>query len=295
MTRMETPHTWPLKKLRRSGSGWIACCPAHDDTTPSLSIGLATDGKVLVHCHAGCSQQTVIDALRQLGCWPGNTPTKRTDGIQATYATVRDTSHRSLTALAIWKETVPATGTLVETYLQSRGLNVCIPEALRFHPDLHHASGRRWPAMVALVTRATDGKPQAVHRTFLAPDGSGKAPVAQPRMMLGPCRGGVVRLSNAGGELMIGEGIETCLAAMQATGRPAWASLSASSLACLPLPEQIESITILADGDPAGERASMRLARRLAMRGRKILTATPPSGLDFNDVLLGRQPALEKS
>ena len=39
-------------------------------------------------------------------------------------------------------------------------------------------------------------------------------------MMLGPCRGGAVRLADSGDVLMVGEGIETCLAAMQATGHP---------------------------------------------------------------------------
>ena len=42
----------------------MACCPAHDDRAPSLSITDATGGKVLVRCHAGCDQRDVIAALR---------------------------------------------------------------------------------------------------------------------------------------------------------------------------------------------------------------------------------------
>ena len=53
---------------RRVGSSWIAKCPAHDDHTPSLSIQ-DRDGKVLVHCHAGCGQAEVIEALRARGLW----------------------------------------------------------------------------------------------------------------------------------------------------------------------------------------------------------------------------------
>ena len=74
--------------------------------------------------------------------------------------------------------------------------------------------------MVALVTHGATGSPIAIHRTFLARDGGGKAPVDPAKMMLGPCRGGVVRLGEPGDVLMVGEGIETCLAAMQATGQP---------------------------------------------------------------------------
>ncbi len=54
---------------RKSGAGWSALCPAHDDKTPSLSVR-EVDGKVLVHCHAGCEQRAVIDALKARGLWP---------------------------------------------------------------------------------------------------------------------------------------------------------------------------------------------------------------------------------
>jgi hypothetical protein len=76
--------------------------------------------------------------------------------------------------------------------------------------------------MVALATNGIDDAPLAIHRTFLAHDGRGKAPVMPQRMMLGHCRGGAVRLAPFTDELMVGEGIETSLAAMQATGKPAW-------------------------------------------------------------------------
>ena len=59
-----------LQKPKRAGPGkYVACCPAHDDKTPSLSIKDAPNGKVLVHCHAGCSQDEVIGGLRNLGLW----------------------------------------------------------------------------------------------------------------------------------------------------------------------------------------------------------------------------------
>jgi putative DNA primase/helicase len=45
---------------------WSACCPAHDDATPSLTVKDG-DGKVLIRCHAGCSQREVISALEPRG------------------------------------------------------------------------------------------------------------------------------------------------------------------------------------------------------------------------------------
>jgi putative DNA primase/helicase len=58
---------------RKLPSGWIARCPAHDDREPSLSIR-DVDGKVLVHCHAGCHQRAVIEALKARGLWPESQP-----------------------------------------------------------------------------------------------------------------------------------------------------------------------------------------------------------------------------
>jgi 5S rRNA maturation endonuclease (ribonuclease M5) len=55
-----------LQKAKRTGSGWAACCPAHEDRTPSLSINDGESG-VVVKCHAGCSQAQVLAALEAQG------------------------------------------------------------------------------------------------------------------------------------------------------------------------------------------------------------------------------------
>lgn len=55
-----------LNKPKRQGSGWVACCPAHEDRTPSLSINDGDKGPVF-KCHAGCSQDAVLNAIEALG------------------------------------------------------------------------------------------------------------------------------------------------------------------------------------------------------------------------------------
>jgi putative DNA primase/helicase len=142
--------------------------------------------------------------------------------------------------------------------------------------------------MLALVTRATDGNPLAIHRTFLAEDGPGKSSAEPQKMMLGPCRGGAVRLAPLGGVLMVGEGIETVLAAMHATGLAGWAALSTSGLRALDLPDDVRDVIVLADGDDPGEEAARDASMRWTREGRRVRIARPPRGLDFNDVLLGR-------
>jgi putative DNA primase/helicase len=282
---------------RKAGSALMARCPAHQDRNPSLSITDAKGGKVLVRCHAGCDQRQVIAALRSRGLWTKNGPRRfirPTPRAAATSQPDRDEAKRTEIALAIWQAAMPAAGTLVETYLASRGLHLPRPPTLRFHAGLKHPSGGMWPAMVALVTRGSDDTPLAIHRTFLSSDGGGKAPVAPQKMMLGSCHGGAVRLGPAGDVLMVGEGIETCLAAMQATGKPAWAALSTSGLRALNLPNEVLDVIALADGDDPGEAAARDCAWRWKREARRVRIARPLRGMDFNDLLIGRAPPIEE-
>ena len=131
--------------------------------------------------------------------------------------------------------------------------------------------------MVALVTRGSDDTLLGVHRTFLDHDGAGKSPVEPQKMMLGPCRGGAVRLGTPGNVLMVGEGIETCLSAMQATGYPAWAALSTSGLRALDLPGDVRDVIVLADGDDPGEAAARDAALRWKREGRRVRIARAPT------------------
>lgn len=273
----------------RAGATWMARCPAHDDSSPSLAISAGKNGKVLVRCHAGCDQRDVIASLSVRGLWAATD--KRLGGIvHKRWKNVSpepnpDAKARTDTALAIWRASQDIAGSPVETYLRSRGIALSPLPSLRFHLGLKHASGGVWPAMVALVVHGENGEALAVHRTFLNREGHGKATVDPAKMMLGPCRGGVVRLGEPGDVLMVGEGIETCLAAMQATGKPAWAALSTSGLRALDLPRAIAKVIVLADGDAPGEAAAQHCARRWQREGRSVRIARPPSGMDFNDLL----------
>lgn len=277
-----------LGHAQRAAGGWLASCPVpthgrgKGDRHPSLSV---TDGgepgRVLVRCHAGCDQAAVIEALRARGLWGGS----GNDRPAPALAPVRDdgAESRRLQALEIWKAAQPAAGTLVETYMRARGLALpagCM--ALRFAPNLKHPSGGRWPAIIAAV-RGADAGFMGVHRTFLARDGSGKAAIFPPKMSLGPIAGGAGRLAPAGARLIVGEGIESTLGAMQASGLPGWAALSTSGLRALVLPPEVREIIIAADGDRPGEEAAVAAARRWAGEGRRVRIARAPGAKDFAD------------
>jgi len=281
----------------RAGRDWMARCPAHDDRTPSLAIHEGCNGKVLLKCHAGCSQRDVIGALKDRGIWAsgGDGQSAAASCRPADVGQLRGDRERAAHAMRIWNESIAAAETLVAIYLGARGLHIPPPASLRFHPALKHQSGSEWPAMVALVTHGTDDVPIGIHRTFLARDGLGKAPVSPAKMMLGPCRGGVVRLGEVDDRLLVGEGIETCLSVMQVTGRPAWAALSTSGLRSLGLLIGVAEVVILADGDGPGEAAARAGARRWAREGRQVRIARPPAGKDFNDLLIEAGRVLKAS
>ena len=186
-------------------------------------------------------------------------------------------------ARAIWAEAVPAIGTLVERYLASRGLTLPPRAPLRFHSACPRGK-ERLPAMVALMTDPVTATPVGIHRTYLRPDGHGKAD-GDPKKMLGGS--GVIRLS-PDDEVTIGlgltEGIETALSVMQVGWSPVWAATSAGGISTFPVLPGIECLTIFADADEAGTKAGKACAERWVREGREVTIHRPPAGRDWNDI-----------
>ena len=193
----------------------------------------------------------------------------------------KNTAH----ALTLWKESVSATGSLVEQYLKCRGI-YSLPDSLRYHPKAYHRKARHsFPCMVAGITFWPDRKIHAVHRTFLE-DGK-KANVKPVRMMLGGITGGAVRLAPVSRILGLAEGIETALSVQQETGTPFWAVLSTSNYKNLILPDTVQEIIVAADHDLAGIKAAQEAVELWARRGLKVKIALPPIPCtDFNDLLI---------
>ena len=206
-----------------------------------------------------------------------------------------DDAKRTRRALAIWNEGRHPLGTPVATYLESRGLLLPDDEddALRFHPRCIFGD-RRLPAMVALVRCIRTNKPLGIHRTPLLPDGSDRDR-SLDRMMLGPCRGGAVKLTpDEDVTLCLGvaEGIETALS-MQRTrqyGRsPVWALLSAGQLERFPVLPGIECLWIAEDGDKPGREAAASCATTWSESGVEVRRFEMKlEGTDLNDAIRER-------
>lgn len=279
-----------------NGRSGRAFCPVHKGRNRNFDISETPDGRVLWICRVGCSQAETSAALRALGLsgYSAGPRSRLRCAPVSTGGTNAEDEERTRRALGIWDTSRKARGTKVETYLGSRGLDLPLRARLRFNRRLWHSDERCWwPAMVALVTRGIDDEPIGIHRTYLDRDGQGKARVTPNKMMLGPTAGGAVRLARFDPDLplMIGEGIETCLAAMMCKDYPAWAALSTSGLRALDLPPNVRDIIVLADGDAAGEAAAQYSAIRWQREGRRCRIAYPPRGMDFNDMLLADRGA----
>jgi len=76
-----------LPGVRKNGKDWIARCPAHDDHQPSLSVSLGDDGRVLMHCHAGCEAEAICRAagLQMKDLYPANGKATGLETIASTY------------------------------------------------------------------------------------------------------------------------------------------------------------------------------------------------------------------
>lgn len=267
----------PIDQLGRKATVYRDCPNCAYES--ALAITQTQEGRLLYHCHAGCTKEELWRAI----CG--------SDVKDSAPKTVLEppTSHTSNYARALWKRSLPSPGTIVEHYLKNRDITGPIPTAIRYLPEhLHAPSGTKWPVMLASVVDVT-GQLRAVHRTYLNRDGTGKAQFEPARMTLGPVSECAAHLGVAGEALAVAEGIETALSFQIMSGMPTWAALSAGGIRRLMLPPlpAAQFVTIAADADAAGINAAECAAERWRMEGRETRIMSPPSGLDFNDMLIG--------
>lgn len=185
----------------------------------------------------------------------------------------------------LWGRSSSIIGTVGETYLRlGRGISCDLPQTLRF---LAPRNAEHHPAMIAPFALAGEPEPgklsvreadvHAVHLTLLAPDGRGKAGVNRQKIMLGPASGTPIILAPVNNllGLLIAEGIEDALSGHEATGLGAWAAGSGGQMPKLApsVPDYVETVTILADPENAGQHGAYGLAAVLRERGKEVIIA----------------------
>lgn len=268
----------------------IAPGPGHSAADRSLSINFSPssagrDGFV-VFSHAGDDPIVCRDYVRdrlQLGDWlPGER-----GPLPVAVMPDTDQEDRIRFALRLWQEATDPRGTVVETYLSSRGLPLdgdIAGAVLRFHPSLKFNGGTT-PGLIALFRDIRTDEPCGIHRTFL--DREGKK---LDRKMLGRAKGAAIKLDsdeNVTMGLTVGEGIESCMSGRLAGFTPSWALGSADAIAGFPALPGIECLTILGETDATGanERATKICARRWLQAGAEVIAVKPKGAGDLNDVV----------
>ncbi len=260
------------------------CQPERREDQNALTLSDGASG-LLAHCKkSACNFRDITSALNLP--LQSVVPIASAVVVQRTAERLAEARKRSYQARRVWEECLPISGTPAETYLRNRRISCDLGPILRFHPQAWHgATAKRIAAMVAFIE---GGEGCAIHRTYLQPDGSGKAEVAPAKALLGATSGGAVRLTEGDGPLIVAEGIETALSLscglLPWTAR-IWAALSTSGIRGLRLPPEAGGLIIAPDGDAAGRSAAQALADRAQAVGWQVSLLTAPNDRDWNDVL----------
>jgi hypothetical protein len=277
-------------------SGLKVSCPFHDDPEPSCAI--YPDH---FHCF-GCGERG--DRINWLTRVEGMTPAEAIAYIQEwPSAGARspknggNDAERLAFIKSIWTTAQPLVSSIAERYLdETRQIDVCklpqdVHRTLRFHPSCVFGPGTHLPCLIALMRDPLTDAPVGIQRIALELLNGRVAKV--DRRMLG--HAGVVKLWPAGPQLVIGEGLETTLAAATripyegAPLVPAWATLSSTQLQKMPLIPDVKRLIVLVDNDAnhEGQNAAAVATQRWQLAGRTVVRLTPDRpGTDFNDLVL---------
>jgi hypothetical protein len=218
----------------------------------------------------------------------------------------RESEHRPRTeddiarierANKLWNQGQDPRGTTAQQYLRARALD--LPDnlagaVLRYHPccpwrDEDTGRTERIPVLLAAF-RSIDGDDiTAVHRIRL--DQPLRWPKAD-RRMLGIVHRAAIKFGTVATTLMIGEGVETCMAARQcmATGdierAPVWALGSVGGISFFPVLDGVKRLIILGETGEASAEAVRLCSRRWQHAGRRVKALYSEIGSDVNDALI---------
>lgn len=266
----------------RNGAGtWI--CGGGGNLQAGDGFGL------LQHCHGWGFVTALAEVARVLGLESDQVdqrPAARREPLEA--AATRPVKQLTLAPewQERWKRALPIEpDTPAARYLLGRSCRLPPKDGdLRWHPSVPYWRARphKGPALIGLISDPRSGRPISMHFTWIAPDGSGKADLGDAPVRLtlwGHSNVGVIRLwpdQDVTLGLGIAEGTETALSAARVF-EPMWSTVTASSMARLPVLPGIEALSIFADDDPAGWKAAAACARTWRESGVEVRVLRPPT------------------
>lgn len=268
-----------FKPKNVSNGSFVTSCPVHDDKSPSLSIQLQEDdSNPLMKCHSGCSQEALIDFMKEKELW--------------SFKKVTETES-SFYVKTTWESSEPISpDNLGHTYLTTRGLNPGLDVLnLRFNPNCFYSKGEYHPALIAKIQK--DGDFIAIQRIYINKEGK-KLEADDNKKILGKFQGGYCQFGqNPSDVLHLAEGPETAFAVYQALKEPTWATITANNLSKVKLAKTVKTVHIWADKDKSGTgyKEALKAARLFASLGIDCYIHLPVGELgshksiDFLDIL----------
>jgi putative DNA primase/helicase len=238
-TSMTNDITEILESLhaRRSGTGWIARCPAHEDKAPSLSLRVTETGRLLAYCHAGCSFRKIREALGLSGERFAPSPQKEETG------PTPEQLEAQAKAVRLWQGAKPANPQ--HSYL--------IRKKIQAHQARQFGN--------TLLIPMQDARGDLWNCQLIFPDGL-------KRFLKGGRTKGLFSVlgeSSGADRIYIAEGFATAATIHELVGKPVFIGFSAHNL---PEASRIvrrafpkAEIVLAADADPAGEKYSEEAAR----------------------------------
>jgi hypothetical protein len=289
---------------KREGQSYRCRCPlCHYE---ALIVGEPRGYKPnpLMHCFgSGCDQKDLIAWAKSRRLWTTRSsypsaPVYSSPAVKSEILPEKTSETKRQRALATY-DNAGVAPVIIRRYLHNRDSTIAPPPALRLARQLYHRMERaEADAIVGLVEHAEHGR-VGVHAIYLDETNTRKADFRPPKLTFGPVAGGAIHLAEADPNnwLIVGEGVETVLSAMQISGLPGWAALGTAGVQNLVLPDSIKRVIIAADNDAhgAGQRAAYAAADRFVAEGRQVKVTIPSkAGTDWNDVLRARcrSPAL---
>ncbi|SES76279.1 CHC2 zinc finger domain-containing protein [Oceanicella actignis] len=331
---------WDRGKSRPARGDMWAPCPFHNERTASFHVVEPGGAGGWFRCFGCGAKGSVVDfvmerdgldaaaAIKALASGHGidgdecpaarrRREAERAKREAKARAAAEAKARRGLAAArAIWRAAAQAqAGDVLHRYLESRGVNLSaiggVPPSLRLHPALAHRCARTrevlhtGPAMVGWIGR---DRFRGVHRTWITEGGRARLPggAVAPKQWLGATGamfGHPVRLTAPGPRIIVGEGIETTLAALSMcmeAGDARWsaeAALARDAMAgaWTPPPGAV-GVMVLGEGsakDPAAAEAKGRAAKsRLESLGVRVALRVPGGRwdveMDYADVAAAR-------
>lgn len=249
---------------RRSGDGWLIRCPAHDDARASCSIKAGDTQSLVAHCHAGCSQEAVLSAIR------ARTGTTARPFPREPVEPAKEVEVKPLALPPQW----PARWRLSRSNVVARWV----------YTD---EQGRPIMGVVRLAELGPDGQPRKSYRQgCVGWSGSGHGPDAEPgldiqwkAMASGRPLYRLDLLARVNGPVMVVEG-EKCVDALTGLGILATTSAGGSGAAAKTdwTPLRGCKVLIWPDNDEAGNKYAAKVAELLDGVAESVTILRPPAG-----------------